>query len=929
MFTEIHWLSLLLPAIFVVYLLKSESRVLNFLRIVFVLLVILGLARPVITTLSSDGTLIVVADRSSSMPRDKDASIREVIDILKRDMPENTGLGLVTFGAKTKVELAPSNKTFSGHMANINPHGSNLADGLERALSLIPSEGSGRILVLSDGRWTGRKPEVAATKAALRDIPIDFRYLAKDYSGDLAVTNFTGPQSLWPEEAFLLRAEVYSPLKQGARIYLYESGRLVESHRRRLEAGYNNFAFALKAKKPDVLKYKILVKPDVKDEVLENNESIFICDVVGKKPVLVLSESGETGSIDLLKAGKLEFVSMKISEVQWGLEFMSKFSAIVLDNLSADRIGLHGMQLLKGWVKHLGGGLVVLGGVDSYGNGGYFRSPLEDALPVSAEIRTEHRKMALAMMIVLDRSGSMTAPTQGGRTKMDLANLAAAGVLDFLSPNDHLGVMAVDTKPHVVVEFGRLGDSKEIFRDKILSIESMGGGIYVYDGILSAVERLMPSPIRAKHIILFADASDAEKPGEYWELLDKATRAGITLSAIGLGTENDCDAEILRKVAAAGKGRIFFARDPEELPRLFLQDVFVVAKSSYIEEKINCRVDGAYRHLFPNLEFEDLPFTLGAYNLTYLKQGAFKLASTLDEDSSPILSYWQYGLGGVVCLATDFGREAGEEKLVLRDERILELMVALTEQISLDDSQSLGESVVTQSIKNGFWQVRINLDPERPRDFLNKTPKLLAYRLFDNHRQEVDKLEFSWETADSLVAGLQLEGNEVVTSMVDFEGLTKTLPATCQPYSPEYKREVGKEGLDALKGIAQITNGREVFSLSNMWESLPLKYQHKDLGDTLLGLAIFVFFLELLERRLSALTVVWSLLRKKGFNRKLFEGRDREVRDTKFVEVKDIGDYKIEEAGEALAGDKTADKEEKSAIFGVLKQARDNIDRRI
>ena len=82
------------------------------------------------------------------------------------------------------------------------------------------------------------------------------------------------------------------------------------------------------------------------------------------------------------------------------------------------------------------------------------------------------------MVVVLDRSGSMAARAAGGRTKMDLANLAAAEVLDLLSPFDEFGVVAVDSRPHVIVPLGPVGETTAK-RNRILRVASQGGGIIV------------------------------------------------------------------------------------------------------------------------------------------------------------------------------------------------------------------------------------------------------------------------------------------------------------------------------------------------------------------------------------------------------------------------------------------------------------------
>ena len=102
---------------------------------------------------------------------------------------------------------------------------------------------------------------------------------------------------------------------------------------------------------------------------------------------------------------------------------------------------------------------MMTGGKNAYGPGGYFRSQLEPIMPVSMELRQEHRKLALAIVVTMDRSGSMAAQASGGRTKMDLANIAAVQVLDLLSPMDELGVIAVDSSSHTIVDLAPVNDT--------------------------------------------------------------------------------------------------------------------------------------------------------------------------------------------------------------------------------------------------------------------------------------------------------------------------------------------------------------------------------------------------------------------------------------------------------------------------------------
>ena len=117
---------------------------------------------------------------------------------------------------------------------------------------------------------------------------------------------------------------------------------------------------------------------------------------------------------------------------------------------------------------------LVTGGGASFGLGGYYKSQLDPYLPVSMEIKNEHRKLSLALAVALDRSGSMAAPVGDGRTKMDLANLGTCAAIESLGPFDQVGVIAVDSAPHLVQEL-TAADNTEGICNRVRGIQSRGG----------------------------------------------------------------------------------------------------------------------------------------------------------------------------------------------------------------------------------------------------------------------------------------------------------------------------------------------------------------------------------------------------------------------------------------------------------------------
>ena len=255
------------------------------------------------------------------------------------------------------------------------------------------------------------------------------------------------------------------------------------------------------------------------------------------------------------------------------------------------------------------------------------------------EIKNEHRKLSLAMAVALDRSGSMAMPIGDGRQKMDLANLGTCAAIDSLGPFDEVGVIAVDSAPHVVSPLA-LADDTTAICDRVRGIQSMGGGIFVYSALVAAGDMVQQSDKGTPHIVLFADAADAEEPGDYVRFLAKLKELGITVSVIGLGSELDKDSEFLKDVAAKGDGRIQFTASVEELPRLFAQEAITVARSSFVDAPTPTRA------VSDMVLLGDLPGSrspnIDGYNLSYLRPGATAGVPTDDEYHAPVLAFWHW-----------------------------------------------------------------------------------------------------------------------------------------------------------------------------------------------------------------------------------------------------------------------------------------------
>lgn len=844
------WLVLALPLLAALWRFPLPTRLTNALRAAAVVIVLLAVAGLAVRLPGRAGTVVVVADRSRSMPGSSDAAHKELIDLLQGGMGAADRLAVVSFGQTAAVEWAGDSGPFAGFAHEVGPDASNLAEAVETALALVPKDAPGRVLVLSDGRWTGRDPLSLAPLAAGRGVALDYRHRGRPAAGDVAVARVDAPAAVAPGEGFLITAWVQSPVEQTATFEVTRAGQVIASGERRLTAGLNRLTFRDRAGEPGSQGYQVRVGAAADDPVPENNTARVLVGVTGPRPILHLTPGPTSALTDLLRGGGLDLRAMEPERFDFTLESLAGYSAVILENVPAEKVGNRGMETLASWVRASGSGLMLTGGKQSYGPGGYYKSPLEPILPVSMELRQEHRKLALAIVVALDRSGSMAVPVAGGKVKMDLANLGAAQVLDMLGPLDEFGCFAVDTVAHTVTELGPVGD-KGPTRNKILGIQSMGGGIYVYEALAASAEMIQKAKAGTKHIILFADAADAEEPGRYKELLEQTRKAGITVSVIGLGTKADKDAALLEDVAKRGGGRLFITDKPDELPRLFAQDTFVVARNAFLEDPVRVQPTAGLVSLAGRAFALDR--AIGGYNLCYLRPEATLGAVTRDEYKAPAVASWQAGAGRVVCYTGEAdGKFAGP---FARSPEAGEFYASLARWTAGQVGGLTEAMAVTQEVRNGVNRVRLHLDPDRKADPFAGTPRVRTLRARPGEAPRTEELPLSWSGPDTLTVEFPLEGEETSLTTVSVPGQKpQALPPVCLPYSPEFApgpigAGTGDPGRESLEKLARATGGAERVELSGVWKELPRRPRVFPMAAWLLIAAVVCLLLEVLERR--------------------------------------------------------------------------------
>ena len=851
-------LLLIVPLLFVYFWRGRAAAVGGFVRVLLLILLALIAAVPLAPLGGRGLDVVVVADLSRSMSADARGRALEIVKLVEQRREAGDRVGIVTYGREARVERLPEEFGEAGaFVQEVDGDGSDLGGAIGLAASLIPRDRRGRLIVLSDGEANGTPVRGAADEAAARGLPIDFRMFGRGEAADIAVESLDLPTVVDEREPFQFSAWVRTDRTIETEAVLLRDGVEIARATRTFQPGATQLTFRDLIDRPGVARYRLELAAKG-DRVPENNRGDGAVRVDAPATILLVNESGRPGNLSrALSAGKLRVRTIAPSALPNDPVGLLAFRAVILENVPATQAGPQALGALVRFVTDLGGGLLLTGGQSSFGVGGYFKSVLEPHLPVSMEVKNEHRKLSLAMAVVLDRSGSMAVPAGDGRTKMDLANLGTCAAIETLGPFDEVGVIAVDSAPHLISPLTSASE-KERICDEVRRIQSMGGGIFTYTALVTAATMVQESSKGTRHIVLFADAADAEEPGEYQRLLDTLQPLGITVSVIGLGTETDADAAFLKDIAARGHGRIHFTASADELPRLFAQEAITVARSSFVTEPTGARA-------LPDMVLlGDLPASafpgLEGYNLSYLRPGATMGVVTTDEYQAPVLAFWHRGLGRVASLTAEVDGKYSQRLNAWRD--FQGFSVGLGRWLSGGEPPSGVQASIER--RGGQGIVRVELDPGRTRggadDVRSATATIVPPG--DLGGGAPQRLTLSWVGEDTLEAQFPLQKSGMYLGAVQVgTGAVLPLAPLTLPYSPEFEpRSDPQEGRNTLREIARITAGVERTTWDDVFSAANLR--NRQVRDLVMPLTLMLLLLHVTEiggRRLLLFDLVGAV----------------------------------------------------------------------
>jgi uncharacterized membrane protein len=811
------------------------------LRSLAIVLLTLSLAGTQLITPVDRVSAVFLVDGSNSIAPSQRARAETFVREALAAMPEDGRAGIVVFGGNALVERSLSSDREVGQLRSL-PEGSqtNIADAIQLGLAMLPAEGRQRLVLLSDGGETEGSLLEAARIARSRGVPLEVVQLSGAADGlDAQIAGLELPASAREGQQLRLVIRTTSSAATSARLQVDEDGQLLADQEVQVPAGDGEFEVLIPPTTRGFHRYRVRLQA-ANDARLENNVAEAFSFVAGPPRILLVEGSpGEAEALSrALAATSVEVVTVPPAEMPASLAELSTYEALLLVNVPYRALPRSATEVIPSYVRDLGRGLVMVGGDESFGAGGYRGTPIEEALPVEMEIQSPSRFPAVSIVVVMDTSGSMSQ-IEDGFPKIQLANEGAARIAAMIRDNDEVTVIPFDTAPNAII--GPFpGTRRQEAVDEIvkIGIGVNGGGILVRSSLERAAEILRASDKPIRHIVLLSDGADSEEQEGVPELVGELAEEKITVSTVSIGVGSDTP--FLERTAQQGLGRYFLADRAGSLPTILAQEAEVVLRPYVVEETfVPTRVS---QH--PILSGIDAAPQLQGYVAAQARRAAQTVLVTSQND--PLLVTWQYGLGRSAAWTSDLKGQWARDWLAWEEfPRFAAQLTGWTlpagggEGLTLEAGVSEGNVALTLNARG---------EEERPQTGLQVSGRMIAA---DGNSFEVSFSEVEPGRYRSVASQVPPGAYLVQLQALDAAGQAagSVTAGAVVPPSAEYRRPGGD--LPLLEEAARLTGGREELTPPQVFDATGLATGTvQEIGRSLLWLALILLPLDVAVRRL-------------------------------------------------------------------------------
>lgn len=633
-----------------------------------------------------DVSVVILRDASPSAERSEPgqcAAVEGFLAAAEKHKRPNDRVGQLHFSGVATVDALPT-ATPGGNSASLTPPtcATDPAAAINLGLTLLPADTLGRLVLVWDGHATLplESLEPAINSAASQGIPIDVLPVCYHLKRPVTLDRLVVPAVAREGAPVNAQATVHAIEATTARVSLFDNGAAVDLDPAtpglqsglavRLGQGLNTLSIPLSALPAGVHHLTMTLDHTLAADPLPlasgplttlTTEAAML--VHGRPRLLYISSAPPpAGVVGALAKAQFEVTHWAPAQVPTTAAALQAFDVILVGDVplaaSGNGAGLSAEcdRALTEYVNALGGGVLLTGGPNTLGAGGWQHSRLAGSLPVSLEPPPDRELPRGALVLAIDASGSMGDQVSGFKaTQESVALESAAAALKGLERTDWVGVLSFNTSPTWVRPLGPNTDAAETSR-LMQTIRPDGGTdiLTAVDAALTELQRL-PARVPVRHVVLLTDGNSPTQ--RLLEVIQRLQDSGVTLSTIAIGS--DADEATLATLANAGHGRHYSVTTASSLPPLFDSEARLLRRTLIQEGQFSARFGSEW--MASSASSEQAAATVTHSRVTgYVLTGKpvdprTTLLATVSDGihADPLLATRQAGLGHTAVLTTD------------------------------------------------------------------------------------------------------------------------------------------------------------------------------------------------------------------------------------------------------------------------------------
>ncbi len=627
-------------------------------RLLLIGLFVMVIAEPRSVRTSDTLTVVFAVDSSDSVG---DGAVERAMDFVAAagaGKPDKDNAGVVFFGRNAAVELPPR-QSFpfeKNKNVQITPDATDLERALTLSAAMIPEDPRGRIVLISDGTQTTGSLDSVVDQLASRGIGVDVLPIEYQYDREIWIERVDLPRFVKLGENYKASVLLSSLVADKARLVLRENTRIISEQDIELEAGKTRIDIPIKVGEPGYYEYKATIETDEGSDHLSLNNSVLnYLYVEGQGKVLVVHDPAGDPSdweplTQAIQEGERDVQVLEAYGMPRDPLSLMPYDCVIFVNVGQDAFDTVQLQALHDAIYNQGIGFLMVGGPNSFGAGGYHRTVVEEALPVSMDITQKKILPKGALAIILHTCEFPEGNTWGQRITKQ--------AIKVLSAQDEVGVLAyTGAGEGWVFELTPAGQYDELVK----KINGLAVGDMPAFGptMRQGFKALQDSDAATKHMIIISDGDPTPPPPQ---LVNDFIKEEISVSMVAIFPHGGADISKMRAIAAATGGRYYFPDDPNKLPGIFIKEAKTLKRSMVQEKTFTPEVE------FPSQVLngiEALP-PLHGYVLATSKPMAETVLVTRDylaeiEETDPVLAIWRYGLATTAAFTSDLSPAWGSD----------------------------------------------------------------------------------------------------------------------------------------------------------------------------------------------------------------------------------------------------------------------------